>query len=88
MQIVLNKCFGGFCLSSSAVEALGLESRYDEVDRTDYRLINLVERGVASGPYARLVVVEIPDECTDYEINEYDGAESVTYVLNGKLYHA
>lgn len=87
MQIVINTCFGGFSLSKRAVKELGLRSRFDDIDRTDYRLIQLVEQGVADGPCAELTVAEIPDECTDYEITEYDGAEGVTYVLNGKLHH-
>lgn len=87
MQIVINTCFGGFCLSKRAVKELGLRSAYDDVDRTNYRLIQLVEQGVADGKYAKLTVAEIPDECTDYEITEYDGAERITYVLNGKLHH-
>lgn len=32
-------------------------------------------------------IVEIPDNVTDWEISEYDGWESVVYVLDGKIYH-
>jgi hypothetical protein len=32
--------------------------------------------------------VAIPDEATDWELDEYDGFERVTYVVGGKLYHA
>ena len=41
-----------------------------------------------SGVYADLEVVEIPDTVTDWEINYYDGVESVIYVDGGKIYHA
>ena len=40
-----------------------------------------------NGICAKLKVVEIPEEATDWEINEYDGLESITYVVDGKLHH-
>ena len=40
----------------------------------------------ASGFYSKLRIVEIPDDYTDYYIDEYDGAESVIYVKDGKLH--
>jgi hypothetical protein len=35
-----------------------------------------------------LVVVEIPDNATDWNIEEYDGLETVIYVLNGRICYA
>jgi hypothetical protein len=32
------------------------------------------------------MVVEIPNEATDYEILEYDGLEEVVCVIDGKLH--
>jgi hypothetical protein len=40
-----------------------------------------------NGACAKLKVVEIPEEATDWELNEYDGLESITYVVDGKLHH-
>ena len=40
------------------------------------------------GYCAELEVVEIPDGATDYYLNEYDGMESIIYVLDGKLHWA
>lgn len=37
--------------------------------------------------FSKLEVVSIPNEVTDYEINEYDGMESIICVIDGKLYH-
>ncbi len=90
MKLVINRCYGGFSLSASAVKALDLHSAYSDIDRNDERLIALVETDAdkASGESAKLRVVELPDEITDYEVDEYDGYESVTYVLDGKIYHA
>ena len=89
MKIVINRCFGGFSLSKAAMEACGANSAYDEDQRTNPILIEMVERdaGAANGRYAELKVVEIPDNATDWELDEYDGAEIIIYVSNGKIHH-
>ena len=86
MKFVLNKCFGGFNLSDWAVEQLGCSEPY----RDDPEFITLVTNHgkKVSGEHAALVVVEIPDNATDYDIDEYDGLETITYVVNGKLNYA
>lgn len=91
MKIVLNKCYGGFSLSAKACEALGLKSRYTIIVRNDERLISLMEEYGSewvSGDCAALVLVDIPDNCTDWEMDEYDGWERIIYVVDGMLYHA
>ena len=62
MKIVRNRCNGGFSLSNVAVDFLGLNNPYADIERTDLSLVNLVEADAnkASGNYARLEVVEIP----------------------------
>jgi len=89
MKIVINDCYGGFGLSDIAVKALGLRNSRSYIDRTDERLIALVEAcsDTASGPYAELKVVEIPDSATDWELEEYDGLESILAVVDGKIVH-
>lgn len=88
MKIVINECYGGYGLSDWALKELGIEYS-DEINRTQPDLISLVENFPAevNGEFAELSVVEIPDETTDWEISEYDGFESITYVVNGKLFH-
>jgi hypothetical protein len=91
MRFVLNRCWGGFSLSEQAAEALGLESGYSDIRRDDPDLIALIEDAGSewvSGHCASLAIVEIPDDATDWEMDEYDGIESITYVVGGKLYHA
>lgn len=95
MKIILNKCFGGFSLSDYAEELMGfeLDSYYDPDDiRTDAQLIAYMEafgsKRMSDSTFSKLVLVEIPDTFTDYEVNDYDGWEHLTYVVDGKLYHA
>jgi hypothetical protein len=92
MTFVLNKCYGGFSLSDFAVEKLGVEDEYSFLDELEMdalaSLIREFGSEKCSGRNANLQVVEIPDICTDYGIDEYDGFEVMTYVVNGKLCHA
>mgnify|MGYP000846139220 FL=1 len=85
MKIAINKCYGGFGLSEKAYEFLGLEwdgYGYDFNDcskRNDLKLIECIETlgsDKASGKYAKLNIVEIPDD-VEFEIEEYDGFEWV-----------
>ena len=84
MKIVVNRCYGGFSLSKEAYEFLGVEwdgygyGYSDDEKRTDAKLIECVETlGKKSyGMCAKLVVIEIPDG-VDYEIDNYDGMESI-----------
>ena len=88
MELVINKCFGGFSLSDMACKALGLSSPYDDIDRDNHELIKVVRKmgAQADGRNAKLSIVEIPFEATDWHIDEYDGFESVVYVVDGKLH--
>lgn len=87
MKIVINECYGGFGIKKEYLEKLGVE--YDsEIKRTNEKLIEMVETlgNEIADAFADLKVVEIPDDATDWRIDEYDGAESVTYVQCGRLY--
>jgi len=85
MKIVINKCYGGFGLSKEAMdlylERKGMqgEKLHDsEIERDDPVLVEVVEElGIlASGKYAEVEVVDIPDD-VEWEIEEYDGNEWV-----------
>ena len=49
-----------------------------DIPRDDKNLIEVVEAlgEKASGPYAELVIIDIPDD-VDWEIDEYDGYETI-----------
>lgn len=88
MKLVINSCFGGFSTTREFSESIGAPTPY-HILRCDANLIEAVEADAeaVNGICAKLKVVEIPEEATDWEINEYDGLESITYVLDGKLHH-
>ena len=90
MKIVLTGCFGGFTLSEEAYKFFGLSSPYSDINRQNPLLVEKVEQNSdwVSGSNAELYVVEVPDTCTDWEIDEYDGLESLIYVVDGKIHHA
>lgn len=88
MKIAINSCFGGFKLNNAIVQEYGFKSCYN-VDRTDPKLIELIESGVyVSDRCSHIKLESIPDEATDWIITEYDGAEDVIYVLDGKIHWA
>lgn len=82
MKMVINADYGGY--------GYGVAEQYEDLvngnDRFNAELIEFVE--THPNECGDLVVINIPDEATDWELDEYDGWESVIYVLNGKIVHA
>lgn len=84
MKMVINANYGGF--------GLNVAERYEdwvldfEDDRTNAELVEFVE--THPNECGDLKVIIIPDDATDWEMNEYDGWESVIYVLGGKIIYA
>ena len=82
MKIVLNTDFGGF--------GYGVAEQYEdwvcelESERTSPELVDFVE--THPDECGDLEIVEIPDESTDWDIDEYDGFESLIYVVDGKIH--
>ena len=95
MKLVVNRSYGSFYIPKHILKELGYKDCWDwDINwnmRGDLRLIKMVEENPKQfqedGFHPELCVIEIPKEATDYEILEYDGAESVIYVLNGKIHH-
>ena len=87
MRVVINVNFGGFSLLEEFCKKYNMD-KYDDIKRTDERLIKFVmsHKNSVEVFCGRLVAKEIPDNATDYIITEYDGAESIYYVLDGKIY--
>lgn len=90
MKVLFNNCYGGFGFSKAFIKAHP-EIEYEDYPRTAPELIKMVEDfgfEQASNNFSALAVAEIPDKATDWWINEYDGYESVYYVLDGKRHAA
>lgn len=90
MKLVINRCFGGFSVKPEIRKKYGLENcdRWNSEDcHTNKKLIELIESGIdCNDTCSKLQIVEIPDEATDYYVKAYDGAESVLYVIDGKIH--
>lgn len=82
MKIAINRCYGGFSLSRSALERLGAEIEY-EVSRHDPRLIAMIESGedIKGGSSCELHLVEWPDNVPYYVVQD-DGWERVEVNLH------
>ena len=93
MKIVVNRCYGGFSVSKSVFDELGLEwdgygyIRNDNLDidgeydayRADPRLIAAIEKVGVEEASGVHARLEIVDipDGIDWEIQEYDGYESI-----------
>jgi hypothetical protein len=84
MLYAVNRAYGGFRLSEELAKELGVRiyASYEFV-RTDPRTF----ASIRAGKERDLAIIDIPDEATDWELNEYDGLEDVIAVVDGKLYH-
>ena len=87
MKIVINDNWGGFKLPEGFAKQYGYDWVYEDSEevRTSDELIKYVD-DINNNDAGSLVVVEVPDEATDWRIFEYDGAETVWYVVDGKMY--
>ena len=85
MKIVINGDFGGFGYGIENEEFSTFVNEL-EYDRENPELVAFVE----NHPEDRgdLVIVTIPDNATDYMINENDGFEELIYVVDGKIHFA
>ena len=89
MKFVINDCFGGYELSQDFLDKYGEELAV--LKRNNPKLVSAVEEfgeDKASGFCANLRIVEIPDDFTDYSIENNNGAEYIIYVKNGKIHWA
>ena len=86
-DIAINTCFGGFSLSTIAVERLkelgsAAAAQYPHYkSRSDPLLIQVIRElgAAANGSFASIEIVEVPDD-VEWEIPEYDGMEHVAEV--------
>jgi len=87
MKVILNRCYGGFGFSEEFTKHIKTFPGYEEmysgnigINRNDQFLIEeAIKFGLdkASGGFAQLAVVDIPDG-VEYSISEYDGQEWIS----------
>ena len=83
MKIVINANFGGYGCDVSE-QYVDLVDRYED-DRTNPELVAFVENH--PNDCGDLEVVTIPDNATDWDIQDYDGNEDLIYVVDGKIHY-
>lgn len=89
MKLVINSKYGGFSVSEEFAKKYNVDTHDVERLRNFQPLIDAIENGEnVNGRYAQLEVAELPEETTDYVINEYDGLEELLYVVDGKIHCA
>ena len=83
MKIVVNADFGGF--------GYGVSKEYEECvfayenDRANSELVAFVENH--PDDCGDLAIMTIPDNATDWDIEDYDGCETLIYVVDGKIHY-
>ena len=87
--VAINTCYGGFSLSERAVQMYAaykgqpVDAVYSrDIPRDDHILLaisNQIGAAEASGRFAALKVVEIPDD-VEWTVEEYDGNEWVAEI--------
>lgn len=88
MKLVINADYGGFGINEKW-EAENCEKDCNGDCRECAKLIRAIEgKENVNDDFSKLAVVEFPNEATDYELLEYDGIESLLYVLDGKIRYA
>lgn len=89
MKIILNKSYGGFEVDEKWEDVLGIAELDEEELRFSEPLIKAIESNFPVDGYsARLEVITIPSNATDFAVINNDGFETVIYVVDGKLYRA
>ena len=86
MKVVINRCYGGYGISEEAERILLMtlgEEGSNEMERHNPVFVSLVENmgEAVNGSFAKLEVIEIEDGL-DYDVDEYDGYESVTEYIS------
>lgn len=89
MKIIYNDCFGGFAIPDEICNKLELHT-YDDgrAVRTNPTFIEWVEEhnlDYGECNCTELRVADIPEEATDWVITDYDGVETIYYVIDGKI---
>lgn len=90
-KIAINMCYGGFDISLEACDYLQEKTGgvyISEEFRDDPDLIECIEHfgtEKVSGEFSEIGIASIPDNATDWRIEDYDGKETVWAVIDGYM---
>ena len=89
MKVVINTSWGGFKLPEEVAKKAGCDcwgwfGNGEVISRSDEGLVKALSN-YPSIKETTLDIVEIPDNATDWRIEEYDGMENVIAVIDGKI---
>lgn len=85
MEFVIYTIYCGYEVPSTVARELGCDCYDGSMEVRSSKAFLEWARKYKGEAYR---IVKIPEEATDFRIQEYDGKESVIYVLNGKIYNA
>lgn len=86
MELVINIEYGkGFHVPDDFIEKFG-KCYVDRCD-VDFVLWLRDKGGIYTDNDQQLVIADIPDDCTDYYIFDYDGKDILFYVYDGMIYN-
>jgi hypothetical protein len=85
MKIIVHNEWGIFEVPKEVQELIDCDEYNDSREiRTDLRFINWLEK---HNYYEdEFKIIEVPDNTTDFAIADYDGMETLYYVVDGKIY--
>lgn len=82
MKVILNTSYGH--ITEETANKRFNAQLIDDVESG--RFVGNVVEGSFGGNAETLKVFELPEGITDFKIVNYDGAEGIFFVLNGKIY--
>jgi beta-glucanase (GH16 family) len=83
MKMIIDRGYNGYHIPDEVLH-WELPPDAENEHRTDPRFIEWVKTHKNN---TGLAVVEIPDNATDWELEDYDGRESIIAVVDGKIIH-
>lgn len=85
MEYVINRAFGGFQIPEEVINIPAFSELIYRETSNDIRTNPILIDWVHKHPNSELGIVVIPDNATDFMVNEQDGFEEVYAVINGKI---
>lgn len=87
MKIILNTDYRGFMVPDEICKLLHCDEFDNSMSiRTNPTFIQWIKQKKENGEKTDFEIVEIPDNASDYLIEDFDGEEGIYFVVDGKIY--